>query len=102
MISHLAVRLVICINFADTILEACWPKYFRLKKTLFPHGADLEWMMVSAFLIPLYVGFESWWMFRATPSQKRALLIDWVLAILWFALWWGLMFYSWYLYYPSI
>jgi hypothetical protein len=102
VLSHLALRVIVCFNIADTLLEAWWPTYFRMKKTIFPTGADLTWMMASSFLLPAYVGFETWWMHRAQPPQTRALLIDWVLAGFWFVLWWVLMFYSWYLYYPNL
>ncbi len=72
------------------------------KIRLFPRGGDLYWLMASSVLIPLYVGFETWWMFKAAPSQKRPLLIDWLVALLWFVIWWIFMLRSWYLYYPNL
>ncbi len=60
---------------------------------------DVKWMLVSSFLLPLYVGFETWWMFR-DPSQKRALVVDWTFAVIWFVMWWGEVLYALYKYYP--
>jgi hypothetical protein len=99
-LSHLLVRLVATVNIAHLLLLAYRP-YFRAANN-FLGWMDIKWMMASSFLLPLYVGFETWWMFRVEPSQKRALLIDWAFAVIWFVLWWGLALYSLYLYYPTL
>ena len=99
-LSHLAVRLIAAVNIAHLLLLGYRP-YFRAVTNHFG-WIDEKWMMVSSFLLPLYVGFETWWMFRAELSQKRALLIDWAFAVIWFVLWWGSVLYSLYLYFPNL
>jgi len=99
-LSHLGVRLVAAVNIAHLLLLTYRP-YFQVV-TNQVWWIDEKWMMTSSFLLPLYVGFETWWMFRAEPSQRKPLLIDWAFAVVWFALWWGSVLYSLYLYYPNL
>jgi len=96
-LSHLAIRIITTIHIVHLLLSY-YPPYFQAETRLFPRGGDLYWMMASSLLIPLYVGFETWWMFGAQPSQKRALLIDWLLAVLWFAIWWVVVLRSLYVF----
>jgi hypothetical protein len=98
-LSHLAVRVIATIHILHLLL-GYYPPYFNEKLRIFPYGGDIYWMLASSILIPLYVGFETWWMFRAEPSQKRGLLIDWLLAGLWFAVLWVVIFRSLYVF-PS-
>jgi hypothetical protein len=98
-VSHLAVRIITTIHIAHLLLSY-YPPYFQKTLRSFSQGVDIYWMLASSLLIPLYVGFESWWMFRAEPPQKRALVIDWLLAGLWFAIWWVVVVRSLYRYYP--
>jgi hypothetical protein len=100
-ISHVGLRVIASINIFHLLLTF-YPPYFHAEIRLFPKGGDLYWLMGSSIVLPLYVGFETWWMFRAHSSQKKALLIDWLLAVLWFVIWWIFMFRSWYLYYPNL
>jgi hypothetical protein len=97
-LSHLVVRIVTIVNIAHLLMLGYQP-YFRAANHLLG-WIDFKWMMVSSFLLPLYVGFETWWMFRGEPSQKRALVIDWLLAVGWFVIWWTEVLYSLYRYYP--
>ena len=99
-LSHLAVRLIVAVNIAHLLLLTYRP-YFRAV-TNHVGWIDEKWMMVSSFLLPLYVGVETWWMFRAEPSQKKPLLINWAVAVIWFVLWWGSVLYSLYRYYPNL
>ena len=99
-LSHLILRLLVTVNVAHLLLLGYQP-YFRAVGN-FVGWVDVKWMMVSSFLLPLYVGFETWWMFRVEPSEKRALLIDWAFAVIWFVSWWGIALYSLYLYYPTL
>jgi hypothetical protein len=98
-VSHLAVRLITTINIVNLLL-GYYPPYFQAELRFFPGGGDIYWMMASSLLIPLYVAFETWWMFGAKPPQKRALVIDWVLAGLWFVMLWVVVLRSLYGYYP--
>jgi hypothetical protein len=45
------------------------------------------WFVLSTLLLPIFVGFECWWMRNA--AQSRALLIDAVFVIAWIAVFWG-------------
>jgi hypothetical protein len=100
-LSHLAVRVIAGINIVDLFLSF-YPPYFHAENRLFPQGGEVYWRLASSFLLPLYVGFEEWWMFRAEPPQRKALLIDWLLALLWFVIWWTFLLRSLYLYYPNL
>lgn len=97
--SHLAVRIITTINIVHLLLSY-YPPYFDARLRFFSQGGDIYWMLASSLLIPLYVGLETWWMYLAKPSQKRALLIDWLLAGLWFAILWVVVLRSLYRYYP--
>lgn len=99
-LSHLAVRLIAAVNVTHLLLLGYQP-YFRAANH-FLGWIDIKWMVASSFLLPLYVGFETWWMFGLEPSQKKPLIIDWVLAIIWLIMWWGFVLYSLYLYFPMI
>jgi hypothetical protein len=92
-LSHFVVRLVASINFAHLLLMYYKP-YFRAVRNIFRQGGDVYSMMISSLLLPLYIGFETWWMFRAKPSQTRALVIDWAVAVLWFVVLWGIVIYA--------
>lgn len=98
-LSHWAVRVIVTINIAHLLLSF-YPPYFRRKLHFFPQSGDVQWMLVSSLLIPLYVGLETWWMYRAEPAQKRALAIDWLLAVLWFVMLWAVVLRSVYVF-PS-
>lgn len=98
-VSHLVVRVIATINVVHLLL-GYYPPYFQAELRVFPGAVDIYWMLASSLLIPLYVGFETWWMFRAQPSQKRAIMIDWLFATVWFVLWWIFMLRSLYVF-PS-
>jgi hypothetical protein len=98
-LSHLAVRVIVAINILHLSLSFYHP-YFLAGLRLFPQGGDIYWMLGSSILLPMYVSFETWWMYRVEPSQKRALLIDWLLAGLWFVTVWAVVLHSLHRYYP--
>ena len=97
-LSHLIVRSVATVNIAHLLLSH-YPPYFRATLSIFGLS-DINWMTASALLLPLYVGFETWWMFGVKPSQKKPLLIDWAFASTWFVMWCGTLLYSFYLFFP--
>jgi hypothetical protein len=99
-LSHLLVRFVATVNIAHLLMVNYLP-YLHAAHSLLG-WLDVRWMTVSSFLLPLYVGVETWWMLRADPPQKRALLIDWAFAVIWFAMWWGSVLYSIYKYFPMV
>jgi hypothetical protein len=98
-LSHFAVRVIAIINIVHLLLSY-YPPYFRGKFRFLPHSGDIQWMLVSSLLVPMYVGLETWWMYGVNPSQKRSLLIDWFMAGLWFVLWWAVVLRGIYRYYP--
>jgi hypothetical protein len=100
LLSHLAVRLIVIINIAHLSLTFYRP-YFLAKKQVF-RGADLDWLMISSLLLPLFCAIETFWMRRAEPSQKKALLIDWAFAITWLLVWLTFLFASFWKYAGSI
>ncbi|SRR5712692_8895605 len=83
--SHLAVRLIVTANLAHLALSFYEP-YFRSTHRLF-RGIDLDWLMLSSFLLPAFCAIESFWMRRAEPSQHKSLAIDWLLVIFWLIIW---------------
>jgi len=101
-LAHVLVRVVAILNLTHLLLLGYQP-YFQWADRFFgqftTRWIDVKWMLVSSFLIPLYVGLETWWMFR-DRLQKRALVVDWVIAVIWFATWWAEVLYSLYKYYP--
>lgn len=99
-LSHLAVRLIVIINLAHLSLSFYHP-YFRATKSLV-RRADLDWLMISSVLLPLYCLIETLWMRRALPSQKKDLLIDWAFAITWLLVWLTFLFASFWKYAGSI
>src|SRR5438876_10389742 len=92
-LSHFIVRFIVAINFAHLLLMYYQP-YFRAVRNIFRQGGDVYSMMISSLLLPVYVGFETWWMFQAKPSLTRAVAIDWALVVLWFAILWGIVAYA--------
>jgi len=97
-LSHLFVRLVATVNIAHLVLSF-YPPYYRATLRIFGMS-QINWMSAAALLLPLYVGFETWWMFGVKPSQRKALLVDWVVTVAWFVMWFGLVLYSFYLFFP--
>src|SRR5712691_4624001 len=61
-VSHLAVRIITTIHIVHLLL-GYYPPYFQKTLRIFPQAGDIYWMLASSLLIPLYVGFETWWMF---------------------------------------
>jgi len=100
LLSHLAARLIVIINLAHLSLSSYHP-YFRATKSLVGR-ADLDWLMISSLLLPLYCAIETVWMRRAEPSQRKALFIDWTFAITWLLVWLAFLFASFWKYAGSI
>jgi hypothetical protein len=92
-VSHRWVRLVASANFLQLGLEMAFPSYFHLS-TRGELGNLLDfWFAASSLLLPAYVGFQVWWM-RRSPTERRALWVDAVLAVAWFVFLWGGTFYT--------
>lgn len=100
LLAHLVVRLVVIINIAHLGLSFYQP-YFRATNRLL-RGTDDSWSMLSLLILPMYCAIESFWMRRAEPSQRKALLIDWAFVTLWVVIWIGFLFYSFWKYAGSI
>jgi hypothetical protein len=98
--AHLLLRLIVIINLAHLSLSFYQP-YFRATKSLV-RRADLDWLMLSSVLLPLYCLVETLWMRRAEASQRKALLVDWAFAITWLLVWLAFLFSSFWKYAGSI
>lgn len=99
-LAHLAVRVIVVINLVHLCLSFYQP-YFRATNALL-RGADDSWSMISSLLLPLYCTIETFWMQRAEPSQRKALLIDWAFAITWLLVWLAFLFYAFWKYAPGL
>ncbi len=89
IISHLIVRLIAAINIAHLVVETLYPVYYRMLRQTNLSDAILEWYVISSLLLPLYVGFEAWWMLRKSRLEIKSLIIDTAFVILWFITLWG-------------
>jgi hypothetical protein len=99
-LAHLAIRLIVIINLVHLSLTFYHP-YFQAATKLLGR-ADGDWLMISSLLLPLYCAIETFWMRRAEPSQKKALLIDWAFAITWLLVWLAFLFHAFWKYAGSI
>lgn len=99
-LSHLAIRLIVLVNITHLLLSGYHP-YFRATTRIFRNLFDLHWMTVTSVILPLYVGFEAWWILRKDRSQVKEVLIDAALAIAWFLIWWGFLLHSFRKYFGS-
>jgi hypothetical protein len=99
-LAHWVLRLIVVINLIHLSLSSYQP-YFRATKSLV-RRADLDWLMISSVLLPLYCLIETLWMRRAEPSQRKALLIDWAFAITWLLVWLAFLFYAFWKYAPGL
>lgn len=78
--SHALVRLIAGVNLADFLLSELSPKYSHALANG-PHGRSTTFLWIAtSLLLPIYVGFEIWWM-RRTTGEAKALLIDGALAV---------------------
>jgi hypothetical protein len=87
-LSHLLVRLVAAVNLVDIGLETAFPKYARTVANGPFGGITTAWMGLSSLLLPLYVGFEGWWMRKGKVENSKALWIDATFAVAWFLVFW--------------
>ncbi len=97
---HFVVRLIVVLNLVHLSLSSYHP-YFRATKSLV-RRADLDWLMISSLLLPLYCAIETFWMRRADPSQRKAVIIDWGFAIAWLVIWTTFLIYSFWKYAGSL
>lgn len=91
--SHLFVRLVSAIALANLALGAVSTSYFHLVTGVWLGRLAVAASMLSCFLLPLYVGFEVWWM-RKSRSEVKALWVDVVFAVASFLFYWFIVLYA--------
>ena len=91
-LSHLVVRLVATVNLADFWLATLYPPYFRGLARQLGHAIVKE-QLASSMLLPLFVGFEAWWM-RNSEAERNPLLIDAAFVVVWFFVLWAGIFYA--------
>jgi hypothetical protein len=91
--SHLLVRLIATVNLGGFALATVFPRYSSAVFNGQYGGITAKWLIVSSLLLPVYVAFEAWWM-RKNKIESRALWIDVVFAVGWFAALWGAVLYG--------
>jgi hypothetical protein len=64
--------------------------------------AGLDWLMLSSMLLPVYCVTATIWLRNSGPSQKNALLIDWVFVAAWLLVLFAVMGYSFSKYAPGL
>jgi hypothetical protein len=92
-ISHLLVRLVAIVNLTHLTVAALYPGYYQILRRLQLDDILSVWEFASTFILPLYVSLEACWMWKIN-SEHKELLIDAVLALAWFFVWWGAILYT--------
>src|SRR5690242_4154730 len=93
-ISHRIVRAVATITLVDFAMTALSPGYSHVTARGWPGVLLTFWSIGVSFLLPLYVGFEAWWM-RKSKTAIRGLWVDGVLAITCFFSLAAIVLYAW-------
>jgi hypothetical protein len=91
--SHLAVRTVTLLTMADFVLVMSNAPYYSQTITTLFRMLTSYWYVVSSVALPIYVGFEVWWM-RKAKVENRPLWIDATLVFTWFVLFWVVLIYG--------
>ena len=93
-ISHRFVRAVATITLADFAMSACFPGYSRATARGWPGIVLTFWGIGMSLLLPLFVGFEVWWM-RKSKTAAKGLWIDGLLAMACFLSLVAIVLYAW-------
>lgn len=86
-LSHLLVRVVATANLADLLLATLYQPYFRSLERSHLGNTIVKEQIASSLLLPLFVGFEAWWM-RKSEVDRNPLLVDGAFVIVWFLVFW--------------
>jgi hypothetical protein len=96
-VSHVIVRTVATLTLADLAITVIFDRYFPAWSRALAHGSLGKvltfWTMGTSLLLPLYVGFEAWWM-RKCNAALRTLWIDAALAVACFLAYIGVVLYA--------
>jgi hypothetical protein len=95
--SHIALRLIVIINFTHLVLGTFSIKYFQAVNRLPIGGADIYWFIASCLILPLYVALEVWWMLLKDNAlrERKSLLIDAMFAVIWAMTFGIFLLYAW-------
>jgi hypothetical protein len=88
VLSHLTVRVLAVASIIDLVVSELSPGYSHTVANGPLGGVLTIWWIGSSIVLPLYVGFEFWWM-RDCPGERRALLVDAALAVAWSLIFWA-------------
>jgi hypothetical protein len=86
-LSHVSVRLLAAINLADAAIEMVSPRYAHAVANGPLADVLVRWLIVSSFLLPVWVVFELFWMWEF-EDEWRSLWIDAAFAFSWFLTFW--------------
>ncbi len=97
-ISHQTVRIAAAITLADygvaSITDGYYPSYSRMILNSRTGTILGFWAIAVPVMLPLYVGFEGWWM-RKSRAALKGLWLDALLAIACFISLVALVLYAW-------
>jgi hypothetical protein len=92
-LAHLAVRVVVAVSVVDFTLAELYQPYFEATGHGLRGKVRIFGEIASMVMVPLYVVAEAWLM-RHTPTETRAVMIDFAFAAVWLILFWGALMYS--------
>jgi hypothetical protein len=91
---HFLIRILSAVSMAGLGIAILAPEY-EPSRLLHLQGVIWKWYLLSSLALPLSVGLGASWM-RTATSQAKALLVDWVFALMWFFMWWFALLYTFY------
>ena len=86
-LSHISVRFLAAINIANAAIEILSPRYAHAVANGTFAVVLVRWLILSSFLLPVWVGFEFFWMWEFA-DEWRSLWIDATFAFSWFLTFW--------------
>src|ERR1700720_4021966 len=92
-ISHSLVRSSAVITIVIFVFPMVYPAFSHLIANGWLGKIVAVWSIACPLLLPLFVGFEVWWM-RKKKDETKALWVDAALAVACFLLFWILIFYA--------
>jgi hypothetical protein len=87
------VRLIAGITLANFVAAITSPAYSHLVANGWLGKIVAVWSIACPLLLPLFVGFEVWWM-RKKKDESKALWVDAALAVACFLLFCAMLFYA--------
>jgi hypothetical protein len=98
IISHRVVRVVAFFTLLDvtlgSIADRYYPTYGRIIANSWAGAMLGYWVISASLLLPLYVGFEAWWM-RKSKEALKGVWFDALLALACFFSLVAVVLYAW-------